>query len=503
MRKFDLLEKLEVYQIDLLMYMSSVGGTATKKELLDHLEISDYFLSKLIEGLMTSAKRSNDCFSIHTNKTAISIQTEPDFSLHSLYNEWVISAPKYKILEELLLFGAIDVARLCEKIGISHSTYFRKLNELNGLLDEFDLSIQNGVLVGSELQIRFFYVTFYLVTNSKHQLHFPTIDPRVYETVNSLQQVLGSKVSGLARKKLIFYLSLVKRRHAQKNISDYKEREPFFSNLSDIRTQKKFIRLLKSTDLFKKTNQALGVFLVYYSFKMSPNETVLLLLFMLGEEIIPATSQCLNELDTIEKNSGLLIHTLNTEFLKFMKKRYPTSDLNEQQRSVLHYYLNATSYQQLIFKGTIEYYGKTESSIWRENVHLNTIAQFVCHLKTSDSKIFTDHFNHNALMTKYAHAISFYEECTPTKISVGIFIEGDLLYKQKFTNWWTKYVELVPFAQAEPLADDQFYDLVISNVEYSTLKKRGKYFFFLNNYCEKQDIADLDQFLTTIYFTPT
>lgn len=160
MRKFDLLEKLEVYQIDILIYLSNVGGTATKKELLQHLNIGDYFLLKLLEELMTSAKKSNDRFSIEINKQTIVFQTKPDYSLHTLYNELIMHAPKYIILEELLLYGTIDAKRLCKKIGISHSTYFRKINELNVLLNEFDLTIQNGVLLGSELQIRFFMSLF-------------------------------------------------------------------------------------------------------------------------------------------------------------------------------------------------------------------------------------------------------------------------------------------------------------------------------------------------------
>lgn len=216
MRKFDLLEKLEVYQIDLLIHLSNVGGTATKKDLLRHLNIGDYFLFKLIDGLMTSAKKSNNRFSIEVNKQTITFQTTPEYSLHTLYNELIVYSPKYKILEELLRCGTIDVTRVCEKIGISHSTYFRKINELNSLLKEFDLTIQNGSLLGSELQIRFFYVSLYMVADPKHQLKIPNIDPRIYETINTIQQILDSPLSFFSRKKLVVYFSLLKRRNAQK-----------------------------------------------------------------------------------------------------------------------------------------------------------------------------------------------------------------------------------------------------------------------------------------------
>ncbi|MGX7149852.1 helix-turn-helix domain-containing protein [Enterococcus ureasiticus] len=499
MRKFDLLEKLEVYQIDILIYLSNVGGTTTKKELLRHLDIGNYFLSKLLEELMTSAKKSNDCFSIEVNKHTIIFQTKPDYSLHTLYNELIIHAPKYTILEELLLCGTIDVTRLCEKIGISHSTYFRKINELNILLNEFDLTIQNGSLLGSELQIRFFYVSLYSVTDPKHQLKAPNVDPRIYETANHIQQLLGSPMSVLARKKLIIYLSLLKRRNAQKTIPDFSELEPFFNNKSDICSQKRFVNALKNSRLFKKINETLGSFLVYYSFKMPPDEIILLLLFMLGEDIIPANSHCLKELDLIERYSRFFIQTLNNEFFDFMKTCYPNTCLNNYHRSTLQYYLNSISYRHLIFKGHIDSYWELNYTEQEKTIHSESIQHFVNYLKEKYPVIFVDPTHDTVLITKYAHALSFYEECVKIKISVGIFIEGDLLCKKKFTDQWIKYVGLNTFAEAGPFAPNQFYDLVISNVDCSYLKKRGKYFFFLTNYNEKKDFSDLDQLLYKIY----
>ncbi|EOL50898.1 helix-turn-helix domain-containing protein [Enterococcus caccae] len=499
MRKFDLLEKLEVYQIDLLIYLSKVGGTATKKEVLQHLGIGDYFLAKLIESLTTLAKKSDYRFSVEVSKYTITVQTKSDYSLHTLYNELIVHAPMYKILEELLLCGSIDTTRLCEKIGVSYSTYFRKINELNNLLFEFDLSIQNGYLLGSELQIRFFYVSLYSVTDPKHHLKIPNIDPRIYETVNSIQHILGSSLSNLARKKLIIYLSLLKRRNAQKKIQNFSEKESFFNNKSDIDSQKKFVNALKKTHLFIKINQALGSFLVYYSFKMLPSETILLLLFMLGEEIIPANSHCLKELDLVERYSNFFIRALNQEVLDFMKKKYPNTSLTHTHDSTLRYYLNSSGYHHLLFKGHIDYYWDSTDFHRNKTTYSRTVHDLVNHLKNKYPRMLIDETHDSVLITKYAHAIRFYEECTKTKISVGIFIEGDLLRKKKFTDWWIKYVELTGFARAESLAVNQVYDLVISNVDCSHLKKRGKYFFFMSNYNEKKDIVDLEQLLFNIY----
>jgi hypothetical protein len=499
LEKFDLLEKMEMYQLDLLIYIINAGGSATKKELLAHLKIGDYILTKVTESLITYANDSSNGFTLEVTKHSIRFQTKPDYSIHTLFNKLIVHAPKYRILEELQLCGTVDPIRLCEKIGISHSTYFRKINELNYLLKEFDLSIQNGYLLGSELQIRFFYVSLHLITDSKEPLKLPNIDPRIYDSVNEIQAILGSPLSFLSRRKLIIYLSLLKRRNAQKNISDYSDQAPFFNNKTGITNQKKFIRSLKTTTLFKKINKVLTSFLVYYSFKMLPNETTLLLLFLLGEEIIPIHSYFLKELDSIEKSSNLFVLTLNEEFIVFMKQIYPHAQLSKRHLTMLNYYLNSIAYRYLIFKGNVNYYWEPYPIDHQENNRFNIIIAFIDHLKGKYPTLFGDSKYTRLLIKKYAYILDFYEECIKAKVTVGIFIEGSSLFKKQATKWWIKHAELTSFAQAEPLVICHPYDLVISNVDCSYLRKQGKHFFFITNYNEKMDTIDLDNLLHKIY----
>lgn len=220
---------------------------------------------------------------------------------------------------------------------------------------------------------------------------------------------------------------------------------------------------------------------------------------MLGEEIIPANSYCLKELDLIERYSDFFVFTLNKEFLNLMDKYYPNTCLKNTHSSTLHYYLNTIGYHHLIFKGHIDYYWERKYTDWGESEHSEIIHYFIDYLTEKYSTLFVDDTHDTVLISKYAHAINFYEECIKTKISVGVFLEGDLLYKNRFMDWWIKYIELTTFAKADPFASNQLYDLVISNVDCSYLKKRGKYFFFLTNYNEKKDIFDLDQLLHEIY----
>lgn len=496
MRKFDLLEKFEVYQIELLMHLIDVGGTAEKKELLDHLSISEYFLTKLIESLINLAQKSDTNFSIKMNRQSIQFQKKPEYSLHTLYDTLIKHAPKYQILEDLFLHGIINSRTLCKKIGLSQSTYFRKISELNDLLGEFDLTIQKGVLLGSELQIRFFYMSLCLTTDLGKQATALNIDPRIVSLVDTIQRFSDSPFSFSSRKKLIIYFNLLKRRYVQKSVFSFKRRELFFYKHIDFSNQKEFIHALKATLLSKQIHAVLKSFLAYYSYETYPDEEILLLLFMIAEEIIPSDSSYLHKLNLIEKNSNCLVWSLSTDILHFIDSYYPNANVSEKQKYKLHYYLKASVYHHLIFRGHIDYYWKPQ---WSKLNSLKKTEYLTTFLNKKYSEIMLNNTNDIIFITKISHIISFYEDHTKDRLSVGIFFEGNFFYQNKFTEWWIKHIELTSIALAEPMSNNKSYDLIISNVNDPQLQNRGKYFFFLTNYHEKLDLLDLDYLLNDLY----
>lgn len=68
----------------------------------------------------------------------------------------------YKLLRLLFLQGRLDATQVMLKFYISESSYYRRVRELNKVLAEFDLKIKNGLLIGKESQIRFFYFELFM-----------------------------------------------------------------------------------------------------------------------------------------------------------------------------------------------------------------------------------------------------------------------------------------------------------------------------------------------------
>src|SRR5699024_3139444 len=86
-------------------------------------------------------------------------------SLDEIISFLIHDSVKYRLL--LLLFEQKNymIFELAEALLLSESTLFRKIKELNKLLEEFEIQIKNNKLVGEESQIRYFY---YLLFDSIH-----------------------------------------------------------------------------------------------------------------------------------------------------------------------------------------------------------------------------------------------------------------------------------------------------------------------------------------------
>ena len=82
---------------------------------------------------------------------------DEDVSLEKILLFLLQESLKFKMLVYLLEHQQVSIVRLATAFNISESSVFRKIKELNQLLEEFGLQIKNGQLYGEELQIRYFY----------------------------------------------------------------------------------------------------------------------------------------------------------------------------------------------------------------------------------------------------------------------------------------------------------------------------------------------------------
>lgn len=88
-----------------------------------------------------------------------------DFKYNDLVFDYVTESINYRLLIQLFEEGSLNFYQVLQDYAISEPTYYRRIRELNQLLQEFQLKITNGHLRGPELQIRYFYYHLLLMSS--------------------------------------------------------------------------------------------------------------------------------------------------------------------------------------------------------------------------------------------------------------------------------------------------------------------------------------------------
>lgn len=84
----------------------------------------------------------------------------PTFSMKAMIMLFLNKSIKFHMVQQLFHKNKINGGYFQQNYAISSATYYRKIVELNDLLNEFNLRIKRGKLIGEEKQIRFFFLIF-------------------------------------------------------------------------------------------------------------------------------------------------------------------------------------------------------------------------------------------------------------------------------------------------------------------------------------------------------
>ncbi|EOH78573.1 helix-turn-helix domain-containing protein [Enterococcus raffinosus] len=125
----------------------------------------------------------------------IIFQKPHELNAAEIYYSYLISSMNYKLLRLLFLQGRLDATQVMLKFYISESSYYRRVRELNKVLAEFDLKIKNGLLIGKESQIRFFYFELFYEGDLLKKLEESNTDPEIKNLLTIVQEQLNTTLS--------------------------------------------------------------------------------------------------------------------------------------------------------------------------------------------------------------------------------------------------------------------------------------------------------------------
>lgn len=156
MQLLSLLDRAEKTQYLLLLEFAKAEKPMTVSELEKKITGSSKYLAKQLQLLQ---ERCEAYPAIHWRKYIDGwvFTCEPDFKYSDLAYDYVTESINYQLLIQLFQEGSLNFYQVLADYAISEPTYYRRVRELNQLLQEFQLKISNGRLLGPELQIRYFF----------------------------------------------------------------------------------------------------------------------------------------------------------------------------------------------------------------------------------------------------------------------------------------------------------------------------------------------------------
>ncbi|MGT2716150.1 helix-turn-helix domain-containing protein [Streptococcus respiraculi] len=166
MRIEDLFEKRERAIYLLVERLRDSRTSLSLKSLCQELELSRTTLVRYIESFDEEARQDQLGLSFQVRDEEVSF-TKKDSLLHAEWLAYLCQfSTKYQILVYLFEKEEFVIQALAQHLLISEASLNRQLAALNHLLQDFQISIRNGRLKGSELQIRYFYYQLFLQTKS-------------------------------------------------------------------------------------------------------------------------------------------------------------------------------------------------------------------------------------------------------------------------------------------------------------------------------------------------
>ncbi len=160
MFKEDLLDKQDRITVLLLEQLYWADGALSKQVLSQRLSISLSSLNRYVEQLVIDLQPAiiSNVVELQLTPNQIQLNLAGQITLNELCFDHVFrNAIDYQILLLMYRKGKVNLQDFIFTLAISEASLYRHIQHINRVLREFKIAIRHGQLVGSELQIRYFY----------------------------------------------------------------------------------------------------------------------------------------------------------------------------------------------------------------------------------------------------------------------------------------------------------------------------------------------------------
>lgn len=447
--KYDnLLEKKEATQLNLLKHLMLSSGKGSLSTLAKELGVSKSSLESYVEDLQITLEEYDGEITLTFEGNSLDLSMTNSFSMTQVETDFYLASIKYNILHYIFQHGDFSPVFLSNELKLSESTLFRKIKEINQVLEEFDISIWQGKLIGEESQIRYFYFQFFWYLTESRKEEIKTSEQGY---IAMIEKALELNLSEESQKKVSLWLRITKKRVAMANQD--------FGQLN----QKAI--LYERDPLYLKIREITFRLFGNYAFEVADEESLLQFVFLIAMGILSE-----EDFDDYALVRSRFTPTalLDTVILESLLMYYKPLVMPRKLEKHIYFLLAQIHPKIYFFKGDIEVYDL--DNIWSMEAYLSghSMRVLTTHLtKIAKKQLKLSEETHHQLLImteiKYLSIMAILDNVMKRDVTVGIALEMDPLFKEATSNMWMLQLSSMNGVVCEVYEPGKTYDLILTN----------------------------------------
>lgn len=471
-----LLEKKEQLQVLILRDMVLHGGTVGTNQLREQVNLSKTSFDQYIAEIPMIGRMMGKKVAIKRNEFQVTLELAEDVSLEKIILFLVQQSLKFNLLVYLLEHHQASIVRLATAFNISESSVFRKIKELNQLLQEFSLQIKNGQLYGEELQVRYFYyVLFQFISESQRPL-FLQQTPDKAPLILGLERALETTFSQESASKIACWLGITRKR--------------LLSEKTTFATLKEKKILYQKDRLYQALDPVISLYLSRTAAEISGYEPLMFHSFFVSFAVL--SEEHFYQYD-LTRSKKLPTAVLDTYIRETMLWHYRPRKLKIKEEKAVGYQLAQIDNEFYFFRGVMMIYEPEHLLQQQKKMLGRSLSQLLERLKETTLTQLPAKQGEEAalsyLMIQYANILMMIDFYIAKSVTIGIDIETLPIYRVAFQQFLLRELKGISGIEIENRRPGKKYDLVITFNQEDPHQN----YYYLSEFASSYDIARLKQ----------
>ncbi|MBF8808606.1 MAG: helix-turn-helix domain-containing protein [Enterococcus lacertideformus] len=460
----------------ILRKMILQGGTIATSQLREQVNLSKSSFDQCIEEIPMIGSMMGKKVAIKRNEFQVVLELADDVSLEKILIFLVQQSLKFNLLTYLLEHNQSSIVRLATAFNISESTVFRKIKELNQLLQEFSLQIKNGQLYGEELQVRYFYFTLFQFIPETQRPLFLKHTADKSPLILGLERGLKMSFSSASSMKIACWLGITRKRLLSEKTT--------FDKLKEKK------ELYQKDQLYQAIDPILSLYLSRTAADLSGYETLMFYSFFVSFAVLDEEHFYQYDLTRSKK---LPTAVLDTYLRETMLWHYRPRRLKIKEEKAVGYQLAQIDNEFYFFQGVLMIYDENHLLQQQKRMLGQSLSQLLERLKdTTLTQLPSKRLEGstlNYLMIQYANILMMIDFYIAKSVTIGINIETLPIYRIAFQQFLLRELRGISGIEIENRQEGKTYDLIITFNQ----EKPNQNYYYLSEFASSYDIARLKQ----------